>query len=277
MAGQQTDQNDDAVDAPATVSYGVPENWRPYERDGQVVTLTGDQVFAVQRAFFAWSQVVDREQADRDPKDRQNNMANPANWQKSCLLGRMLMDGKPPLPVPPPRAYSAPWYSLIENGWADLTSSDVSGPYEDEDGRHLLVCQCRWRIEKLADDGVGWVVSYPRNGEWLLRPHLAREPVRSANVNPMYVHWVLERLPHNGRQLPPRQLRGRSVTSHQPDQNDDTRATGRMAVSVGSKAEGYPCPKDGAVLALIETTAGGRGAWCPTCHTVWVEIGEADV
>jgi hypothetical protein len=36
--------------------------------------------------------------------------------------------------------------------------------------------------------------------------------------------------------------------------------------------KGYPCPKDGAVMTIVE-----NGAWCPTCHTVWREIGEVDL
>lgn len=41
------------------------------------------------------------------------------------------------------------------------------------------------------------------------------------------------------------------------------------AVSIGSKAKGYPCPKDGELLILLP-----RGAWCPLCHTVWREADE---
>ena len=36
--------------------------------------------------------------------------------RKSALLHRLL-EGKEPLPIPPPRTYSYPWYSLIENGY----------------------------------------------------------------------------------------------------------------------------------------------------------------
>lgn len=36
--------------------------------------------------------------------------------------------------------------------------------------------------------------------------------------------------------------------------------------------KGYPCPKDGSVLTIME-----GGAWCPKCHTVWREIGEVDL
>lgn len=41
-------------------------------------------------------------------------------------------------------------------------------------------------------------------------------------------------------------------------------------VATGSKAQGYPCPKDGATLTLIDDL----GAWCPTCHTVWRQVDE---
>jgi len=43
-------------------------------------------------------------------------------------------------------------------------------------------------------------------------------------------------------------------------------------VSIGSKAEGYPCPKDGAALTLL-----AAGAWCPECHTVWREADEVSM
>jgi len=36
--------------------------------------------------------------------------------RKSALFHR-LMEGKEPLPVPPPKSYSYPWYNLIEDGY----------------------------------------------------------------------------------------------------------------------------------------------------------------
>ena len=53
-----------------------------------------------------------------------------------------------------------------------------------------------------------------------------------------------------------------------------------VAWSVGSVAEGYPCPKDGTTLMLIEDKTGERrhlGGWCPQCHTVWRELLETSV
>lgn len=58
-----------------------------------------------------------------------------------------------------------------------------------------------------------------------------------------------------------------------------------IGVSIND-ATGYPCPKDGAVLTLIEKEmpVGGLledrrevvriGAWCPECHTVWREADD---
>lgn len=39
---------------------------------------------------------------------------------------------------------------------------------------------------------------------------------------------------------------------------------------------GYPCPKDGDVLLLLNGV-GVKGAWCPKCHTLWREEGEVDL
>lgn len=50
-----------------------------------------------------------------------------------------------------------------------------------------------------------------------------------------------------------------------------TRQPPRPSVSTNDE-NGYPCPKDGAVLTIIE-----GGAWCPECHTVWREIGEVSL
>lgn len=49
---------------------------------------------------------------------------------------------------------------------------------------------------------------------------------------------------------------------------------GDLGVSIGSKAEGYPCPKDGATVQLITDNGRDLGAWCPECHTVWRELDE---
>ena len=59
------------------------------------------------------------------------------------LLGRMLIEGKEPLPYPPPLAFSRPWYSLIENGKTILDGDFVSpGPGSSK----LAICQHQWDV-----------------------------------------------------------------------------------------------------------------------------------
>jgi hypothetical protein len=48
-------------------------------------------------------------------------------------------------------------------------------------------------------------------------------------------------------------------------------ARGDMSLSTNDE-RGYPCPKDGTILTLME-----GGAWCPECKTVWREVGEVDL
>ena len=45
-----------------------------------------------------------------------------------------------------------------------------------------------------------------------------------------------------------------------------------MHVSIGNETTGYPCPRDGATLELLD-----GGAWCPLCHTVWLEADDIDL
>jgi hypothetical protein len=68
-----------------------------------------------------------------------------ADIDHSALLERLL-DGQEPLPEPPPRAYSYPWYALIERG--ELQVDDVS-----DLATHIVICQHRWEIERRAEDG----------------------------------------------------------------------------------------------------------------------------
>lgn len=187
----------------------APESWQPYRsrETGEVVTLTWDQIYAVQRAFAIWQQVVDREQSGRPAEGRQSYMLNPANWQKSCLLGRLLTAGKPPFASPPPRYMSAPWYDLIEDGRADLRGDvfqEVCGPIELADKRVFNIGQDPgWTVVRDADPE-GWIVSYPGHGEWLLRHRTSDDPparkgtsVASGTAVTIWMgeqDWVLERL-----------------------------------------------------------------------------------
>lgn len=78
--------------------------------------------------------------------------------RKSALFHR-LMEGKEPLPIPPPRAYSYPWYNLIEDGygypfevWEATDKAFVNFPAVGID-------QSIWKlIEKIGEND--FIVSY---------------------------------------------------------------------------------------------------------------------
>jgi len=87
----------------------IPEHWYPYkDKDGKAVTITWDHIYAIWHAFRIWQEVYKKE------KGEYPDMKNAANWQKSCLLRRLLVDGKPPLPEPPPVYMGAPAYHLVD-------------------------------------------------------------------------------------------------------------------------------------------------------------------
>lgn len=81
----------------------------------------------------------------------------------SALL-RRLIDGKDPLPDPPPESYGQPWYELMENG----QSTDVQvAELEWGNGTHLIINESLWKI--LRQDGPdAWYITY-RRGSHLFR------------------------------------------------------------------------------------------------------------
>jgi hypothetical protein len=133
---------------------------------------------------------------------------------KGCLLGRMTMQGKPPLPSPPPTSYSAPWYSLIENNGANLHGgqmgfSDVSGPHRwTEEDDWLFICQYRWKILRM--EGAAYIITCDNApGEWTLRHRTKDDPqVRGGRTlqedgtyGPFYLNesdWILVGPSHGG-------------------------------------------------------------------------------
>lgn len=76
---------------------------------------------------------------------------------KSALLSR-LIEGKDPLPYPPPLSFSYPWYSLIETGEANIIDL-----WEDNllisNGPVIMIHQFPWKIlQKIDEDS--WLVTY---------------------------------------------------------------------------------------------------------------------
>jgi hypothetical protein len=108
--------------------------------------------------------------------------------RKSALLRRML-DGKEPLPIPPPVAHSYPWYSLIEEG--------IGHPYEVWEGadwlaemykdyKTIVIDQTVWKIiEKLDEDS--WIVTYS----------YGKEDKRKFADSKWHVYTIGSRIPRN--------------------------------------------------------------------------------
>lgn len=80
---------------------------------------------------------------------------------KSALFHRLLQ-GKEPLPIPPPRSHSYPWYELIENGvgypfevWKPKSWDASFTPYPS-----IVIDQSPWKmLEELGEQE--WLVTYP--------------------------------------------------------------------------------------------------------------------
>jgi hypothetical protein len=74
------------------------------------------------------------------------------DMQHSSLLCRLVVQQKEPLPIPPPCAYSYPWYSLIETGndenITDFHDYDKAGHYPG----YVAIAQSLWKIEKRVSD-----------------------------------------------------------------------------------------------------------------------------
>lgn len=88
----------------------------------------------------------------------------------SALLQRLL-EGKDPLPIPPPRSFSYPWYDLIEKGEAHPCEVWEMPPgLNHEDFPMLVIDQfAGWKVlEKISD--TEWVATHSygdrKNPKW---------------------------------------------------------------------------------------------------------------
>lgn len=102
----------------------------------------------------------------------------PAEVDHSALL-RRLLSGKPPLPEPPPRSFSYPWYELIETGedtcFVEIITEHVAlwNHGSPEDPVIIVNQNPEWRLQRR--DGEDLIVTNPRApGEWRLTN--TREP-----------------------------------------------------------------------------------------------------
>lgn len=88
--------------------------------------------------ILEWLRIVKRSRND----SLEYHIPTDIDWRKSALFHRM-REGKKPLKYPPPRAYSYPWYGIIE----DLTPH----PIKDDNifmssDKEIIICQCPYDI-----------------------------------------------------------------------------------------------------------------------------------
>ncbi len=91
--------------------------------------------------------------------------AGGASMRKSRLFFRLMTLDRDPLPLPPPRAMSGPWYAVVEDGCADL-----GGECEPVDDDRVSVWgDSRWRVLQTIEPGRAHVVTHPGAiGRWSL-------------------------------------------------------------------------------------------------------------
>lgn len=92
----------------------IPGSWQPYCTKDGVVTVTWPQVTAVWTAIRIWKEVLRKERPDWSYQELEDHCSKHINMEKSCLLGRLLIHGRPPLPDPPPVVMAAPAYWLAD-------------------------------------------------------------------------------------------------------------------------------------------------------------------
>ena len=81
-------------------------------------------------------------------------LPNRVDIAKSRLFWR-IRSGKEPLPEAPPRAYSCPWYELVEEPERPHWVSEVW-----TDGEICSIAQCRYDVEKWSDDRKPEIVKF---------------------------------------------------------------------------------------------------------------------
>ncbi len=139
--------------------------------DGSAAVLTPLQVRAVWRAIEVWQDVCRKELGEALP-------FTSANLAKSRLLGRMLVDGRPPLPEAPPRYLGARGYHLVdpdlcptcgaertapprELGRSDRRPSDLQRLRAEQESGHtfdktvsILICAEPWHTPSTESPGI---------------------------------------------------------------------------------------------------------------------------
>jgi len=123
------------------------------ERLADLEPFTPDEAGQLVNAVCSWLECRTYEFAlrDRAPEDTW-----PKSWYSffvdadhSSLLARLL-DGKQPLPHPPPKFYSRPFYSLFDEGMVTLSATSVGFPEKDPEA--VVIGQSRYKLVRAFEE-----------------------------------------------------------------------------------------------------------------------------
>jgi hypothetical protein len=111
----------------------VPE-WDVYrDQDGKPVTLNADQVYAIWHGIH----VVELVRKAESARPLEGTPEGYINWRtelyKSRLLGRMLLEGRPPTKTKPPMSFAGPDWSKLPGGdpFGDPRTCDLGHPVSE--------------------------------------------------------------------------------------------------------------------------------------------------
>jgi len=119
--------------------------------------LTPEQKARYDRAVAEYARIQEenRSRLERAGRAPETHQISP----KSALFARLL-EGKEPLPYPPPTSFSYPWYDIIETpGKYQVTLGGlVADANANDTGEHLLLNQCPWTVVRHNEGGGRFLV-----------------------------------------------------------------------------------------------------------------------
>ncbi len=111
---------------------------------------------------------------------------------KSRLFARLLQ-GKPPLPVPPPTSFSYPWYELIEDGFSENVSLDgFADGFGTPVHQGIRLNQAVWKImlhNAAAKSLMAFSLKIAKTKSMVLNPQESLEAARILAAKP---EWVVQ-------------------------------------------------------------------------------------
>lgn len=111
---------------------------------------------------------------------------------KSRLFARLLQ-GKPPLSVPPPTSFSYPWYELIEDGFSENVSLDgFADRFGNPPHQGIRLNQAVWKIildNAAAKSLMAFSLKIAKTKSMVLKPHESLEATKILAAKP---EWIVQ-------------------------------------------------------------------------------------